>query len=640
MSQRKRALGFLALTVWFWGLAAWLCLVPPEYLIGEPTFLYAFLFGVGGVLSAYWGWVSILKSKGKPASKGRTLWVLILLTGALSLFPPDLARPYYPPAPRDGEAQGKALIFYPVGLPEADAACPNSCIINVCVRWVLGPSPRCPRPGPGGGCCLAYEQDCDPDCDDPGPDPVRPPSILGIVACDLWGTEGWCREAANLVLSASDPQGYGLEISGEAGYPFACSGNASCVIPLPEGTGTASYTATASTSGLSASGSADWKYDPEPPEPGLAIEGTPGGSGWYLSEVQVSAGGSDGLSGLAAVELTVESVPAEPLTFLGDGVHSLVVTARDQAGNQAEMATTIQVDGTPPASHFTSPDPKSVVSGVVEVVGESLDETSGLSAVELSFDGETWTPLDLKESQWSYAWDTTLLPNGDYALLVRGLDQAGNREAPVRLDLTVQNLPPVVAIPASWRLWEPAPVTVRPRLIPLGGAQIVVYDPAGRWPARRYAYEPERIPASFTWDRRFRDGTLAPPGTYRVLVEAWDLFGNSASDTGRLVIPVAATPTPTPTGTVTPSPTATPTQTPTRTPAPWLTPVSGLVTVSVPVEKPVDGEVSLPLWPLAGLVGWFVALSAASLSDPRPRALRRLGRTLEGIVRRNHQDWK
>ena len=37
------------------------------------------------------------------------------------------------------------------------------------------------------------------------------------------------------------------------------------------------------------------------------------------------------------------------------------------------------------------------------------------------------------------------------------------------------------------------------------------------------------------------------------------------------------------------------------------------------------------LWPIIGFVALLAALASASLSDPRPRALRRLAKTLESI---------
>jgi hypothetical protein len=58
-----------------------------------------------------------------------------------------------------------------------------------------------------------------------------------------------------------------------------------------------------------------------------------------------------------------------------------------------------------------------------------------------------------------------------------------------------------------------------------------------------------------------------------------------------------------------------------------LTPVVTLVSTPVPQPK------KLPAWFWAAfaLAGFLMALTAASLADPRPRALRRLGKTMSEV---------
>ena len=97
----------------------------------------------------------------------------------------------------------------------------------------------------------------------PTPTPL-PPAITGQVVCDLWGEAGWCRGNEALVLTASDPQGFDITISGDLnGLPFTCG--SSCNLPLPEGAGTANYSVT-STSGRTANGTSKWQRDGTPPD--------------------------------------------------------------------------------------------------------------------------------------------------------------------------------------------------------------------------------------------------------------------------------------------------------------------------------------------------------------------------------------
>jgi hypothetical protein len=116
----------------------------------------------------------------------------------------------------------------------------------------------------------------------PTPTPL-PPQITGVVVCDLWGDAGWCRGNETLELTASDPQGFDVTITGDLnGVPFTCG--SSCDLPLPEGTGTANYTVT-STSGRTASGLSTWQRDGTPPDLEVSLPPVDGRNGWHVSEV-------------------------------------------------------------------------------------------------------------------------------------------------------------------------------------------------------------------------------------------------------------------------------------------------------------------------------------------------------------------
>ncbi|MCP3882680.1 MAG: hypothetical protein GY701_30440, partial [Sulfitobacter sp.] len=95
-------------------------------------------------------------------------------------------------------------------------------------------------------------------------------------------------------------------------------------------------------------------------------------------------------------------------------------------------------DTTAPVSALSSPAADSHLGGsLVEVTGNTTDEDggSGLSRVELGIDdgsGIQWiavTELESDSGDWRYRWD--LPADGPYTLYARGVDQEGNREAPV-----------------------------------------------------------------------------------------------------------------------------------------------------------------------------------------------------------------
>ena len=96
------------------------------------------------------------------------------------------------------------------------------------------------------GCCWAYGDSCTTSCNNVWVD--DPPSVSGSVSCATPGSGGWCRGGASLNLTTSDPQGYPTTINGSmGGTPFSCSG--SCSQALPQGAGSASFTAVASGGG-------------------------------------------------------------------------------------------------------------------------------------------------------------------------------------------------------------------------------------------------------------------------------------------------------------------------------------------------------------------------------------------------------
>ena len=174
-------------------------------------------------------------------------------------------------------------------------------------------------------------------------------------------------------------------------------------------------------------------------------------------------------------------------------------------------------------------------------------------------------------------------------------------------------------------------------VLPISGARIVVSD--GGSHTRTYNYSRSSLPSKFQWNGIWDDGTKAGPGKYQVAAAAWDMLGTDAHAVGTVHVPY---PIPTPTRTATPTSTTLPTRTtaPTQAPihapmkrtqpAPTRTPAAPVVRPALP-KAPKPAKKTLPVWPVAGLVALLAAITSASLSDPRPRALRALGKTLEGI---------
>ncbi len=343
--------------------------------------------------------------------------------------------------------------------------------------------------------------------------PLPPVITLASILCDRWGTNGWCVENARLAITASDPQGFPLTITGTAGQPFTCG--ADCVVFLPEGMGTAQFTVTAS-SGRAVSGSLDWKYDASLPTSDLQLNGTSGANGWYVSAVTVNALGTDAVSGVASQEVSVDGGAWQSSATLSDGTYQVQARSVDNAGWETWSAVqTIKVDTLQPELAMT---PTGTQGGggyfrsavTVSLVGTDLG--SGLALVEYRLDGGEWVSAD----------HLTISTDGDHGLEWRVTDNAGNLTTTVTV-VHIDTIPPV----ATFIMPPPDSTTRVQEAISLGGNVFDVgsgvehvelsLDEGKTWKMLPLVNE--------IW--RYDWVTLGiPNGTYRVTARAWDLAGN------------------------------------------------------------------------------------------------------------------
>lgn len=470
----------------------------------------------------------------------------------------------------------------------------------------------------------------------PTPTPL-PPQIIGVVVCDLWGDAGWCRGDETLELNASDPQDFDVTINGDLnGDLFTCG--SSCELSLPEGTGTANYTVTSS-SGRTASGVSTWQRDGTPPNVAISLPPMDGRNGWYVSEVDLSASATDTISGLFNLNGSIDD-GATWVSFpihLTDGDHLALIHARDVAGNEVTVSRRIRVDTVSPDIQITSHTSGDVVQGDVLLSGSLEDITSGPEGGEVSVDGGvSWQPALLVAGNWSYIWDSGEVPNGNYTIQVRGMDRAGNDSDVSTISLTVDNAPPAVAITERWWIWETGTLKVSANHFPIASIQVTIQDSQKRWKEVTLDIDPGRNSYLVKWDRRFGDGTLAPVGEYPILAVACDVNGLCGQDSGRIVIPEMATST----ATLTPSPNVTSTLIPSVTPvATRILPTPTLIlNTPIPEERPKPAQLSMPFWQVIGLLGLFMVIASASVVDPRPKALKRLGETFRNMSARAKDD--
>src|SRR3989454_2475076 len=105
-------------------------------------------------------------------------------------------------------------------------------------------------------------------------------------------------------------------------------------------------------------------------------------------------------------------------------------------------------DTTPPTVSITAPTTGTTVSGTVSVAAAASDDV-GVAGVQLKVDGAN-LGAELTGAPYTFAWNTTAVPNGTHSLTAVARDAAGNT-ATAGVQVTVANsdiTPPTVSVTA------------------------------------------------------------------------------------------------------------------------------------------------------------------------------------------------
>lgn len=97
----------------------------------------------------------------------------------------------------------------------------------------------------------------------------------------------------------------------------------------------------------------------------------------------------------------------------------------------------LEPDTTPPIISISYPLTNSVVSGIVNILCVSTDN-EGVEKVELWVNESPTGAID-ESYPYSLDWDTTLLENGNYTILVRSYDTSNNQADSAPIDLIINN---------------------------------------------------------------------------------------------------------------------------------------------------------------------------------------------------------
>jgi hypothetical protein len=454
-------------------------------------------------------------------------------------------------------------------------------------------------------------------------------TVSGAITCSTPGQNGWCVGPAVLNASGSEPlSGYSiLTLEGTRnGESFACPGASCSNVPLSEGSNDFQFWAISSYGDSSAMGSASASVDTQAPTISGSLSGTQGENGWYTSAVTLNAAATDPApgSGIASFEVSADGAAWQPCSgslTLGDGVHTVSLRTADAAGWTASAEQTFSVDTQAPqlsadlSGNLVSPGRYNTS---VTLSASGSDTGSGLNRIEYQDNSGGWTTYSAP----------LVFYNGQHAIEVRAVDQAGLTSDVQTFSFFVESRGPYITVPDHWQVGQTISVSVQANSFSLGSVSIVVSDPQRRWPDVEQVYPAsgDSFTTDFHWDGQFNRQTAAA-GQYTVSVYASDVMSNLSVSHSQVTVPLViptAVPTLTATGTVaaaesTTAAAATATPQPSSTPTTAAgVPVTSFSSPASPVQQPVATLPSNVLWggAAAAVIG---AATAAALEAARKR---------------------
>ncbi|HQU37681.1 MAG TPA: Ig-like domain-containing protein, partial [Anaerolineales bacterium] len=361
-----------------------------------------------------------------------------------------------------------------------------------------------------------------------------PPATISSSLRNCSLNNGWCNTASELSLNGIEPlSGYNiLAIEGSLnGQTFACSGS-NCNVPLSEGNNDLSFWALSSYGDSSEMGTLSAKVDTMSPNVGLDVIGSNGATSWYVSPATITATGSDSTSGLSSVLLSVNGGAWTASTTLNDGVYLVEVRAEDNAGNVSTSSTTISVDTVTPSISLNvngTMGGNGWYSSNMQVTANASDLTSGIASLEVSADSGLYQAYTSPVS----------FTDGYHTIQFKATDNAGNQsETPIQ-EFYVDTTAPAIDLPSSWEVNKTIGYNIQDDGSELAALRIVIEDEDEKY--KKVTWDEEvsgdKFKGEITWNGKFRDGTVAPPGEYLVWIKAKDQAGNERFGLGRVIVP-------------------------------------------------------------------------------------------------------
>ncbi len=199
------------------------------------------------------------------------------------------------------------------------------------------------------------------------------------------------------------------------------------------------------------------------------------------------------------------------------------------AAVSAAVGFTPPADTTPPTLAMTAPLYGASVSGMA-VVDVTADDNVGVVRVDLYLDG-TFFVSDTS-APYSFAWDTTTIPNGTHTLLAVASDAANNSASTASITVTVSNTPPdttppvvSIAAPMAGATVSGTTAVSATATDNVGVAKVDLYLDGALYATDNTA------PYAFSWNT-----ATASNGSHILKVAASDVAGNVANSTATVTV--------------------------------------------------------------------------------------------------------
>jgi hypothetical protein len=213
----------------------------------------------------------------------------------------------------------------------------------------------------------------------------------------------------------------------------------------------------------------------------------------------------------------------DPASYLQPASYSLQLTVYDalRASNSTTRDFTVTADTKPPAMAITSPANGTQATGTVNVSATASDP-NGIKQVDFKIDGVLQATASVPA--YSFAWDTTTVPEGSHTITVDAYDTKDNKATQTVTVLVDRTSPQLVLTSPGDQAYVRGLVTVTATASDANGVTRVEFYYDGVLSQTVAA-----APYTATWD------TSVLTGAHTLAAKAYDLAGNVTATAARTV---------------------------------------------------------------------------------------------------------